>query len=57
MLSDISHFGAMVLVALPEDKLGFPQDIEWTYNEAEQIQNSLFNKHKIEVSGSIKIND
>jgi selenocysteine lyase/cysteine desulfurase len=49
LLSDIGHFGTMVLVRLPDGLLGLSVDMPRTSNDVERVQDTLHNKCKIEV--------
>ena len=47
LLADLSLFGSMVLVALPDGVL--QSSPPYTYDAAERVQNALFHEFKIEV--------
>ncbi len=48
LLADSSLFGSMVVVALPHGVMGLDKD-QLTYSDAEQVQNALYHRYKIEV--------
>ena len=49
LLCDMSLFASMVLVALPDGLAGGAASSSLTYENAEQIQDTLYHQFKIEV--------
>ena len=49
LLCDVSLFASMVLVALPDGLAGGAASSSLTYENAEQIQDTLYHQFKIEV--------
>ena len=49
LLADISMFGSMIVVALPNGVLGLHGN-QLVYDDAEVVQDALYYQYKIEVS-------